>query len=170
MLEMIIETENLYLAKPDFKYLDDLHHIHSDPQAYLYSPKAPHNHIEQTKSMLNDWLTHWENYGFGYFLMLTKNHELVGVCGFRYKKIVNENYLNLYYHINPKFMRNGYTKEACVSVINYLEMNGINDHIKMVALTKKDNQPSIKTALSLGFSYDSSFDNLEDEHNRYFFK
>ncbi|WP_086428423.1 GNAT family N-acetyltransferase [Staphylococcus cornubiensis] len=168
-MKIEIETKNLYLMKPSYKYLNDLYKIHSDSRTNLHNPNGPHTNLKQTKIMLDSWIEHWNEYGFGYFLVLTKNFTLVGVCGVRYKKINNNKYLNLYYRISPDFMRRGYTKEACRAIINYVECNKINKNIKILARTKRENKPSIKTALSLGFCYDSSFDNLENDNDRYFF-
>lgn len=137
-MEIKIETKNLYLVKPSFDFLNELYIIHSDIQTNLYNPNGPHTNIEQTRCMINDWMSHWEKFGFGYFLILNKNIKLVGSCGVKYKEIKDKTYLNLYYRINPKFMRQGYTKEACKSVIKYIEDNKINNNIRMVVRTKKE--------------------------------
>lgn len=166
----IIVTELLYLVRPSQEYLTDLHSLHSDPRTNIYNPAGPHQSIEETEEMLKSWIEHWFKYRFGYALMIEKaSGQMVGMCGLTYKSMLGETYLNLAYRLNPEYARKGFTKEACLAIIDYVKEDIQVNH-QILVRTKKDNFPSIMTAQSLGFEKISSYNNYEEMGDIYLFE
>lgn len=84
------------------------------------------------------------------------------MCGLRRKELKNEIVLNIYYRISSQKTRKGFVKEAAEVIINHV--NSITQNkLRLVAQTKYNNYPSIKTAESLGFVYNVSYDNYNGE-------
>lgn len=167
---MILETNRLKLVPPAFTYVDTLFEIHHNPSNQKFNPKGPVESLEEFKaSYLTEWIEHYKKYGFGYYVVILKeDYEPIGVCGLRYKDIKGETYLNIYYRIDSQKTKNGYVFEASTKVIEHVQ-ELTNHQYKIVALTKEENIPSIKTAESLGLKRDSTFDNYQEQGNVYYF-
>lgn len=76
--------------------------------------------------------------------------------------------MNIYYRIEAAQTRQGLVAEASRKVIEHVkEITG--NQYKIVALTKRENIPSIKTAEALGLKYQSEFDDYDGEGNVYYF-
>jgi len=95
--------------------------------------------------------------------------QMVGMCGLTYKSMLGETYLNLAYRLNPEYARKGFTKEACLAIIEYVKEDIQVNH-QILVRTKKDNFPSIMTAQSLGFEKISSYNNYEEMGDIYLFE
>lgn len=166
---MILETERLKLVPPANTYINKLFEVHSNPLNQKYNPNGPVTSMETFKKTLNQWIQHYDTHGFGYYVLIKKeDYEPIGMCGLQFKEIKGQTYLNIYYRIESVQTRKGYVGEASERVISHVK-ELTNHQYQIVALTKKENQPSIKTAESLGLKHDPKFDDYNEEGNVYYF-
>ncbi len=68
----MINTERLNLMIPSSSHLIELYNICSDPQANIYTPKGLHNSKLDTQRWIEKWRNHWQQYQFGYFVLVKK--------------------------------------------------------------------------------------------------
>ncbi|MBO3080291.1 GNAT family N-acetyltransferase [Mammaliicoccus sciuri] len=166
---MILETERIKLVPPAYTYLEKLFEVHHDPANQKYNPAGPATTIQAFRETLDQWIKHYEDHGFGYYVLIRKDHYLpFGVCGLQYKEILGQTYLNIYYRIEAAETQQGLVSEASRKIIEYVK-ELTNNQYKIVALTKKENIPSIKTAEKLGFKHNPELDNYDGEGNVYYF-
>ncbi len=166
---VILENNRLKLVQPDLQYLEAMHRIHADPSTNRYNPGGPHESIEQTREMLLNWMDDWTRDEIGYFIMIEKaSNDVIGMCGVRYRDWQNGRIFNLAYRLDTAYTRKGYTKEANELVLQYIH-DTIDTNPKIVARTKYNNIPSIKTAEALGLALNPRFDNFEEPGDVYLF-
>ncbi|GGI00532.1 GNAT family N-acetyltransferase [Mammaliicoccus vitulinus] len=166
---MILETERIKLIPPAYTYLDKLFEVHHDPLNQKYNPAGPVETVEELKKTLSGWIKHYQDHGFGYYVLIKKDHyQPFGICGLQYKNIKGQTYLNIYYRIEAAQTRQGLVAEASRKVIEHVKEITENQY-KIVALTKRENIPSIKTAEALGLKYQPEFDDYDGEGNVYYF-
>lgn len=164
-----IESKRLMLRKPEKDDLKSLFDIHSDPNTNHYNPSGPHLNVDQTEEMLTGWLRHWDENGFGYWTVITKeNDEIIGACGIKKEQIKGKQVYNVYYRTKPSSWKKGYIKEAALLSIHYLQ-NYVDSDAAIMIRTKADNLPSIKTALSLGFKHQKLLDDFNERGDVYYF-
>lgn len=166
----MLETERLIIKVPTLDDIEDLFAIHNDPANQLYNPKGPDTDIDKFTDGIKEWIKHHEQNGFGYYVLIDKSDgKTFGACGLKFKTIENNTYLNIYYRINSNKTRKGFVKEAANEIIKYV--NQITEgKYKLVAQTQYNNIPSIKTAESLGFVMDPSFDDVIEKGNVFLFR
>ncbi|MEB7402139.1 GNAT family N-acetyltransferase [Mammaliicoccus sciuri] len=76
--------------------------------------------------------------------------------------------MNIYYRIEAAETQQGLVSEASRKIIEHVK-ELTNNQYKIVALTKKENTPSIKTAEKLGFKHNPELDDYDGEGNVYYF-
>lgn len=166
---MILETKRLKLVPPALTYKNKLFEIHQNPENQKFNPNGPVKTLEEFEPQLLEWIKHYEQHGFGYYVLINKeNYQPFGICGLQYKTIKDQTYLNIYYRIEASETKQGFVKEAAKKVIEHV-LKLTKNQYKIVALTKKENRPSIKTAESLGLKRETTLDNYAGEGNVYYF-
>ena len=145
-----LTTERLRLRKPTHSDLDDLFAVHSDPKTNAFNPAGAHTSLEQSREMLESWLTLWNEYGFGYWTVIKKDspETVLGFGGLSLKEVEGEVLPNLYFRFSPAAWGKGYASEmgrAALEVgctlLNYDEI---------VASVRPDNAPSVGLLERLG--------------------
>lgn len=165
----MLETDRLYLVLPSNENIVDIFKVHADPSTNKYNPNGPESNIDDFKMTYEQWLNHHKKHHFGYYILIDKSDNVpFGVCGLKYTKLKGETVLNIYYRISTDKTRQGFVKEAALKVINHV-LNLTNNQYRIIAKTKKDNIPSIKTAENLGFKLDKSYNDYGEEDNVYLF-
>ena len=107
----MIETDRLRLRNYTMEDFDALYEILSDPETMQHYP-APYNE-EWTKKWITWNLDNYEKYGFGLWAIeLKETGEFIGDCGITIQNIDGEQLPEIGYHINKKYWRKGYAKEA----------------------------------------------------------
>ncbi|MEB6201816.1 MULTISPECIES: GNAT family protein [Mammaliicoccus] len=168
-IQMIIETERLKLVPPANTYLDKLFEVHRDPLNQKYNPAGPVEDKEAFKETLSEWIKHYKEHGFGYYVLIKKDYyEPFGICGLQFKNIKGQTYLNIYYRIEAAQTKQGLVAEASQRIIEHVKEITENQY-KIVALTKKENTASIKTAEKLGLKHDPELDDYDGAGNVYYF-
>ena len=143
----IIETERLLLRKYTPDDFDALYEIISDPETMRHYP-APFD-AEKTRGWINWNLDNYEKYGFGLWaVVLKETGEFIGDCGITMQKIDGELLPEIGYHINKKYWRRGFAKEAAHAVRDWVFRNTDSDTI--YSYMKYTNVGSWSTALANG--------------------
>ncbi|GBX74226.1 hypothetical protein M6C068_0012 [Staphylococcus aureus] len=87
----MINTERLNLMIPSSSHLIELYNICSHPQANIYTPKGLHNSKLDTQRWIEKWRNHWQQYQFGYFVLVKKiDCSVIGICGYEYRQLKQE--------------------------------------------------------------------------------
>ena len=147
---MIIETERLILREYKSDDFDALYEIMSDPQTMEHYP-APFSQ-EKTRGWIEWNLDNYKKYGFGLWaVVLKENGQFIGDCGITIQNIDGQALPEIGYHINRKFQRKGYAKEAAAAVRDWAFAN--TDYPALYSYCKYTNAASIKTAESIGMKF-----------------
>lgn len=164
----MLETNRMYLLKPDLEHLDELFELHTDSESTKYTPRGVHEDKEMTKGFIKGWRGHWDENDFGYFMLISKEtSELIGICGFEYRTINYQLFLNLYYRLFPQYMGKGLATEAIKMISNWLiQFDAVTPK---VIRTSKINQPSMDLAERLGYKYDVTWNNVINDGDRCYF-
>ena len=116
---MIIETERLRIRPYSMDDFVALYEILSDRETMKYYPK-PYDE-DGVRRWINWCLESYETNGFGLWaLELKSTGEFIGDCGISMQKIDGELLPEIGYHVNKRYWRQGYAKEACAAVKSWL--------------------------------------------------
>ena len=159
MIKIILETNRLYLKEYSFDDFKDLYEILSDEETMKHYPKP---YDEKGVNRWIEWsIDNYKKYGFGLWALFLKDtNEFIGDCGITIQNINNTLLPEVGYHINKKYWRQGFAKEAGKAVIKWAFDNTSFD--SLYSYMTSSNIPSYKTAESIGMKYDSQYyDNNE---------
>jgi RimJ/RimL family protein N-acetyltransferase len=145
-----ILTSRLILRKPVKDDLTMVNAIHGNRETNLYNPAGPHQTLGESKKILNRWLQHWEEFGYGYWTIIKKHSDnsVIGFGGLSPKKFGQEILPNLYYRFTPSAWGKGYATEMAHAALKY--GCDLFDFDKIMASVRPDNIPSIKVLNRLG--------------------
>ena len=85
---------------------DAIHALHSDPATNRYNPYGASGSVEASQALLEEWIAHWQEHGFGYELVEYEG-ALVGICGVRVDRWRELDVRNLYWRLMPAFQGMG---------------------------------------------------------------
>ena len=143
----MIETERLLLREYVTEDTDDLFEIMSDADTMKHYP-GPFDY-EKTKEWISRNMERYEKYGFGLWaVILKKTGEFIGDCGLTIQNIEGELLPEIGYHVNKKYWRNGFAKEAALAVRDWAFENTQYD--ALYCYMKYTNIASCSTALAIG--------------------
>lgn len=154
-MEIIIETERLFLRKLKRTDKKELTMILSDPESMEYYP-GPFS-----EKKVEDWIEwnilNYEKYNHGLWAVILKDGNIfLGDCGITIQEIDGENLPEIGYHIKKEFCGNGFATEAAKACIDY----GFNNlkYNTLYTYTKCDNIPSIRVAEKSGMKFIKCFE------------
>ena len=144
---MIIETKRLILREYTYDDFDSLAQIISDAETMKHY-EMPYD--ENGVKRWLDWsLDNYRKYGFGLWAIeLKQTGEFIGDCGLTMQNIDGELLPEIGYHINKKYWRQGYAKEAATAVRDWAFNN--TDFSCLYSYMTASNLPSYSTAASAG--------------------
>ncbi|MDO4500628.1 MAG: GNAT family N-acetyltransferase [Erysipelotrichaceae bacterium] len=144
---MIIETERLILREYRLEDFNDLYAIVSDEETMRHYPKPFDK--EKTLNWIKWNLDNYKKYGYGLWaIVLKETDEFIGDCGITIQNIDNELLPEIGYHINKKYWKKGYAKEAAKAVCDWVFNNTSYDRV--YSYMKYTNEPSYRTAMAIG--------------------
>lgn len=158
-----IETARLRLRQYTLNDLDDLAQILSNPEVMKYSPKGPipEEKVRQvTQEILEFFITHWEQHGFGVWAVIYKQtSQLIGHCGLNF--LPNSPEVEVLYRFNQSYWNQGIATEATKASLRYGFEEVKLDHI--VAITAPEHLASRHVMEKAGLKYekDAYFYNLD---------
>lgn len=146
-MKAVIETERLILREYTPDDFDALFEIMSDTETMQHYP-APFD-AERTKGWI-DWnLDNYKKYGFGLWaVVLKETGRFIGDCGITIQNIDGELLPEIGYHINKKYWRRGFAKEAARACRDWAFSNTKYDII--YSYMKYTNAGSYSTAIANG--------------------
>lgn len=109
--------------------------------------------LQQTASLLQRRLKHWQDHGFGTWALVYKpNQQLIGHCGLHHLESLAE--VELTYTLNPNYWRQGLATEAARAVLRW----GFEtlDLKRIVAVTGPSNLASQRVMQKLGMKYEKN--------------
>ena len=118
----MIETERLLLREYTMDDFDALYEIMSDPETMQHYP-APFDEA-RTRRWIEWNIENYEQYGFGLWAVVLKETGMfIGDCGITIQNIDGDMLPEIGYHINKRYWRQGFAKEAAIAVRNWVFRN-----------------------------------------------
>jgi RimJ/RimL family protein N-acetyltransferase len=158
---MIVETQRLLIRELTIDDAEFIFRLVNEP-SFLENigDKGVRNLEDARQFILNGpWASHRER-GYGQFLVeLKEGGDPIGVCGLLYRESLNLSDVGGAFL--PQYWGRGFAPEAARAVIEYGRSTlGIGS---IVALTKKDNLPSIRVLEKLGMSFEKIVKMSDDD-------
>lgn len=146
------ETKRLLLRKLVGADATALYEILSDPEVTQYTPRHPHQSLEETKELLTQWLSLYEQDEVSRWGVEHKiEQKVIGVCGFiTWEK--RDRRAEIAYISARNYWGQGYMTEAVEAVIRFgFEEMGLN---RVEALCEPENKGSIRVLEKAGMRYE----------------
>lgn len=115
-----------------------------DPEVTRYLPKQAPYSDEEIMQTLHRRIDHWQQHGFGTFTILLRQQP-IGYVGI--ERVGNHGDVDIRYALHPDYLRQGFTKEAAHTCLNWYFRQG--DQPCVFGVVIGDNQASIATLKSL---------------------
>lgn len=129
--------------------MDDLSAIHAlwinEHGRFLFDDNEVS--LDDARSFVDASLDNFEQYGYGLWLVFTRDLELAGFAGFLRSE---DEAPNLIYGINPRFCGYGYATEAASAVLNYSHDKLALSKVK--ADVDEPNEASVRVLEKLGMT------------------
>lgn len=158
---MILETKRLILRNYTYNDFNDLKDIITNTETMKHYPK-PYD-LNGVKRWI-DWnINNYEKYGFGLWAIeLKETGKFIGDCGITIQNIDGSDLPEIGYHINKKYWKKGFAKEAARAVRDWAFNN--LDYDALYSYMNVTNIASYKTASSIGMKrineYNDGLENL----------
>ncbi len=136
------------LRPPTVDDLDDVFRIHGDPRTNVHNPAGPDPDREASRARLAEWLAHWDEHGFGYWVVEADDGAVIGFCGVGTETWLGRPVLNLYYRFAPEVWGRGIASAVAADVIRQAAEHSPDRPV--LAYTTEDNLGSQRTALAAG--------------------
>lgn len=160
-------TQHLRLRRPVDSDLALVYAIHADPATNIHNPFGPDHDREASRRRLQEWIRHWQQYGFGYWSVELANDgdvvrdgggaagagwdddgPVVGFAGLRHGSWLGQDILNLYYRLAPPAWGQGFAAEVARYAVKVAARHF--PHTPVIARTTAENLPSQRTAAAAG--------------------
>ena len=157
---MILETNRLIIREYTPGDFDALYEILSDAETMKYYPKPyDENGVHR---WINWCIDSYRQYGFGLWALELKDTGVfIGDCGISMQNIDGEILPEIGYHVNKKYWRQGYAKEACAAVKDWLFQN--TDFDSVYSYMNQENVASCATAAANGMTKIKAYETKEEK-------
>lgn len=156
---MILETERLFLRELTADDFDALYEVLADSDIMQHYPYTFDE--SRVRNWINKSIERYEIFGFGLWAVcLKETGEMIGDCGLTMQNINGMIKPEIGYHINKRYQRRGYAKEAARACRDWAFENTPFNFL--YSYMKKTNVASIATAIANGMS---KVDEYTDEEN-----
>ncbi len=157
---MQLETQRLILREYTMEDFDALYEIMSDPETMRHYP-APFDEA-RTRRWIGWNLDNYKKYGWGLWaVVLKESGHFIGDCGITLQNIDGELLPEIGYHINKKYWRRGFAKEAARAVRDWVFENTNYDAI--YSYMKYTNVASYSTAIANGMKKVKEYPDSKNE-------
>lgn len=139
------------LRRPQTDDQEFLHALHADPAMFRHAPWSRHTTQRETGHMLEAWLHHWDDHGFGYWIAaeIATGRE-IGVAGVRHTELDGRSVLNLAYGVRADAHGLGFGREASREAVTFAT-EWLPD-VDVVAVIRPVNVASRRTAVQSGLT------------------
>lgn len=156
MLRVQLETERLYLRELTFADFSEFYNVLADSDIVQHYPYTFDEN--RVKAWIAKNIERYQVFGFGLWaVVLKETGELIGDCGITMQSIKPE----IGYHINKKFRRQGYAKEAARKCRDWVFAN--TPFHTIYSYMKKTNIASFAAAKANGMRKVDEFTDAENE-------
>ena len=144
-----VYTKRLVLRRPTVNDGAAMFRIHGDPATYRYSPRSPDPDQATSEKDLQEWLSYWQDNGYGYWaITLPSVKEVIGFGGVRHMNWRDRDVLNLYYRFTPSAWGQGYASEMAQTAVHLARTH--LPQLPVVARIRDANGPSKRVAERAG--------------------
>ena len=158
-MKKILETERLFLRELTADDFDALYEVLADSDIMQHYPYTFDE--SRVRNWINKSIERYEIFGFGLWAVcLKETDEMIGDCGLTMQNINGMIKPEIGYHINKRYQRQGYAKEAARACRDWAFEN--TPFNILYSYMKKKNVASIATAMANGMS---KVDEYTDEEN-----
>jgi ribosomal-protein-alanine N-acetyltransferase len=168
-MNVIIETERLYLREIIPSDLQSMFEMDADPDVHKFLGRRPVTDIEQSAAYIASIREQYVENGVARIAIIEKeSNEFVGWGGLKLIKVPtngHQNYYDLGYRFAKRYWGNGYATESTAAVINYAF-----DQLKLpviYAIADVEHAASRKVLEKSGFLYRNTFIYEGDPHAWY---
>ena len=117
---------------------------------------------DESKRLFEFFLDNYAKYGFGLWAVILKETgEFIGDCGITIQKIDGNFLPEIGYHINKKYWRRGFAREAAQAVRDWAFKN--TEYPSLYSYCRNTNEASYKTAEAIGMHFDKEYTDESDE-------
>ena len=149
-----LRTERLFLREMDMNDYDALYQVLGDPAIMQHYP-YPFDE-NRVRGWIERNMARYREYGFGLWAVcLKETGDMIGDCGLTLQHINGSMLPEIGYHIRRDCQRKGYAGEAARAVCSWAFRN--TDYPALYSYCKYTNEPSIRTAESIGMHFDCEY-------------
>jgi len=115
-----IETDRLILRRYEMRDADDMFaNWVTDPEVSRFWSWEPHRDIAQTRAILREWITAYENLETYHWVIVLK--ETTRAIGYLYLSEIDnaQGSCSVHYLLGRKFWNNGFATEACGAAVKF---------------------------------------------------
>ena len=105
-----VPVESIWFRPLSNEDVDFVHTLHSDPATNVHNPFGASPDRTRSEEMLESWLRHQTQHGFGYELAF-EGDRLAGICGARRDLWREKPVINLYWRLLPDYWGRGLAGE-----------------------------------------------------------
>jgi RimJ/RimL family protein N-acetyltransferase len=156
----VLETDRLRLRRLSIDDADFVLRLLNEPSFIQNIGDKGVRSIEDARAyILNGPIASYEKFGFGLFLVETKESGApAGICGLLKRDVLED--VDIGYALVPEFWSRGYALEAASGVMSYAVRElGLK---RVVAITNPENLGSTRLLEKLGFRYERMVKMTED--------
>lgn len=155
--------ERLTLRKPAPSDGQRLFEIFGDPATNRYNPFGPHQDLEKARSVLAEWIAHWDRHGFGQWAVSESSSPdaIIGFGGLTLKPYGEQMRLNLGYRFAPASWGRGLATEMGGASLDFAF--GPLGRDRVDAVVRPTNLPSIRVLEKLGMRLEETLDDVPGE-------
>jgi [ribosomal protein S5]-alanine N-acetyltransferase len=142
--------------------MDDVvtvHQLHGDPATNAYNPYGASPDEAASRRMLQAWVRHWDDHGYGYELVFD-GPRLAGIAGAREDEWRGMPVSNLYWRLLPEFQGRGLSGVLARRALQ--TATSVHDGRLIVARMLPANSASVHVAENLGLHRRPDLDGAMD--------
>lgn len=159
---VIIETKRLQLRPVTETDAQMLFSIYGDPATNQFNPAGPYPSLQHAETVLERWLTHWRDKGFGnWAIALRENPEqIIGFGGLSISRYADITINNLGYRFATDAWGKGLATEFSLSAVHYgFETLGLSE---ISAVVRGNHLASQKVLMKTGLTYSREVDDVKN--------
>lgn len=165
---MLLETDRLVMRCITRDDAPFIYRLLKEPSWLEFiGDKNINNENDAKKYIEMEYISMYQKYGFGLFIVETKDtNNPIGICGLMKRENLDD--ADLGYALLPEFWGKGFAFEAVMSVLK--SAKDTHKLSRILALSKSSNRPSINLLNKAGFVFDRDLKLLEDEEKLHIYK
>lgn len=159
---MLVETTRLHLRPVAASDVSDLFKIYGDPATNTFNPAGPYADIDHAKAVMERWVVHWENNGFGNWAISLRTHpeHIIGFGGLSILSYADITINNLGYRFATEAWGKGLATEFSAGAVRCgFDTLGLTE---VSAVVRRDHLASQKVLEKTGLKCIGEIDDVKD--------